>query len=72
MTALSFEQFERAYEAVAAAIDRAGPRQETLFLTKLALALAHEAGSVAAVERCIEMALRDLPPDDAAGMAPPR
>ena len=37
-----------AYEALATAIDAAGPEREALFLTRLALVLGHELGDVAA------------------------
>ena len=37
MSAMPFEDFETAYEALAMAIDSAGPEREALFLTRLAL-----------------------------------
>ena len=68
MTTLPFEHLERAYERLADAIDQAGPEQESLFLAKLALTLAHELGDIAAFERSIAVALTDLaaPPPAAA------
>ena len=61
MTAMSFEELEQVYAALAAAIDRAGPENEALFLAKLALALAHRLGDRAAAEAAIAEALLDLP-----------
>jgi hypothetical protein len=61
MTAMPFQEFEQAYEALAEAIDRAGPRNESLFLAKLALTLANQSGSVGPFRDAIEIALRDLP-----------
>lgn len=61
MTAMAFDDFERFYESLAAAIDRAGPGGEALFLAKLALALAHRLGDPAAAEAAIAEALLDLP-----------
>lgn len=61
MTAMSFEDLEQVYSALAAAVDRAGPANEALFLAKLALALAHRLGDRAAAEAAIAEALQDLP-----------
>jgi hypothetical protein len=58
---LPFEDLEQAYEALAEAIDRAGAQNESLFLAKLALALAHRLGSVEPFRVAIATALRDLP-----------
>ena len=63
MTALPFVDLEHAYEALAEAIDRAGPAQEALFLTKLALTLGHRLGDLAAFRDALAVALRDLPAD---------
>ena len=60
MTALSFAELELAYERLATAIDQAGPENEVLLLTKLALALAHHGGDLALFTDCIEMALLDV------------
>jgi hypothetical protein len=57
---LPFEEFERAYEKLAEAIDAAGPEREALFLTRLALMLAHEAGDLALFEKALSTALDDL------------
>ena len=56
---LAFQDLERVYEKVAAAIDVVGPERESVLLAKLALALAHHLGDSAIVERCIDMALQD-------------
>lgn len=39
------EQLEQIYEALAQAIDRAGPEQAAVYLAKLALALAEDLGN---------------------------
>jgi hypothetical protein len=62
MTTMRFEELELAYEGLADAIDRAGAGNEALFLTKLALMLAHRVGQIDVVQACIEDALKDLPP----------
>ena len=54
------EDFEGAYEALAMAIDAAGPEREALFLTRLALVLGHELGDVTAFRKAIKTALEDL------------
>ncbi len=56
-SAMPFEDLEQAYELLAQSIDQAGPDQEALFLTRLALALAHELGSLDAFKRGVAMAL---------------
>jgi hypothetical protein len=57
---MPFEDLESAYETLAMAIDSAGPEQEALFLTRLALLLSHELGDVAAFRSAIRTALEDL------------
>jgi len=57
---LSFEDLEKVYDLLAVAIDAAGPEKEALFLAKLCLTLAHEIGSLAAIEGAIEIAKADL------------
>lgn len=59
---LTNEQSEAFYDRLAQAIDRAGPQAESLFLTKLALLLAHAVGQARAVDAAIDEALRDLGP----------
>jgi hypothetical protein len=60
MTAMPPEDFEAAYEALATAIDSAGPQHEALFLTKLALVLGHELGDIAVFRRAIRTALEGV------------
>jgi hypothetical protein len=60
MSAMPFEDFETAYEALATAIDSAGPQREALFLTRLALVLGHELGDVTTFRKAIKSALEDL------------
>jgi hypothetical protein len=59
-SALSLEGFEVAYEALAVAIDIAGEKNETVFLAKLALTMAHEQGDIAVFQKAIAIALQDL------------
>jgi hypothetical protein len=60
MSAMPFEDFEAAYEALALAIDSAGAERETLFLTRLALVLGHELGDITAFRKAIKTALEGL------------
>lgn len=60
MSAMPFEDFENAYEALATAIDSAGPEREALFLTRLALVLGHELGDVTVFRKAIKTALEGL------------
>ncbi len=60
MTALTIPQLEQVYDALAQAIDQAGPERTELFLTKLSLLLANEIADDARVQTLIESALRDL------------
>jgi hypothetical protein len=57
---MPFDDLERAYEMLAQAIDRAGPEHEALFLTRLALVLAHRTGSIDVFEQAVETALEDV------------
>jgi len=59
---LPFEDLEKAYDLLAAAIDGAGPEKEALFLAKLCLTLAHEIGDLTTVEQAIDIAKADLHP----------
>lgn len=61
MTTMSFDDLEQAYACLAEAIDVAGPEFETLFLTKLALALAHQIGDLDKFKLGIRMALDEAP-----------
>jgi hypothetical protein len=58
---LPFDDLETAYEALATAIDTAGEQREALFLTRLALLLAHELGDIATFKRSVQTALEELP-----------
>jgi len=57
---LSIADLEAVYDALAQAIDQAGPERSELFLVKLALLNAQALGSARAVREQIERALRDL------------
>ena len=57
---MPFDDLERAYELLAQAIDRAGPEHEALFLTRLALVLAHRTGRLDVFERAVATALEDV------------
>lgn len=61
---LPFDAMERLYEDLADAVDRAGPDNEALFLTKLVLVMAHRAGTSLDMEAAIATALARL--DEAA------
>ena len=60
MSTMSSADFETAYETLATAIDSAGPEREALFLTRLALVLAHELGDINAFQNAIKTALDGL------------
>jgi hypothetical protein len=59
-TTMPFEDLEHAYKGLALAIDAAGPEHETLFLTRLALVLAHRCGKRKLFEEALATALEDL------------
>ena len=61
MSQMPFDDLEAAYEALAVAIDAAGEKREALFLTRLALVLAHEVGDIDAFKRAVQTALEELP-----------
>ena len=58
--ALSIGDLETVYDALARAIDQAGPDKAELFLVKLALLNARALGDAALVQRHIQAALQDL------------
>ena len=60
MSQMPFDDLETAYEALATAIDTAGEQKETLFLTRLALVLAHEMGDIATFRKAVATALEDI------------
>lgn len=53
MTTLPLSDLEDIYDELAEAIDRVGPAQETIFLAKLTLALAHHLGDRALISTLI-------------------
>ena len=57
---LTLPGLESVYDAVATAIDQAGPDKAELFLVKLALLNAQALGDADAFRRQIDAALRDL------------
>jgi hypothetical protein len=60
MSQMPFDNLEDAYETLATAIDAAGEQKEALFLTRLALLLAHELGDIAAFKAAVATALEEL------------
>ena len=61
MTPMPFADLERVYQDLAEAIDRAGPANESVFLTKLVMTLAHRLGSIETFHESLGLALEDLP-----------
>jgi hypothetical protein len=59
-TPWSTADLELAYDALAEGIDRAGADKSELFLVKLALLMAQQAGDRQGFEQQIEVALRDM------------
>lgn len=57
---LNTEELERIYDRLAEAVDRAGPGNEALFLSKLCLVLADRLGDEALVRECIDICARDI------------
>ena len=57
---LTIDGLETVYDALATAIDQAGPDKTPLFLVKLALLNAHALADAALVQAQIEAALKDL------------
>lgn len=57
---LSIDGLETVYDALASAIDQAGPDQAPLFLVKLALLNAKALGQPEIFENQIALALKDL------------
>ena len=58
--ALTIDGLETVYDALASAIDQAGPDKTELFLVKLALLNAQQLGSASLVREHIAVALKDL------------
>ncbi len=59
-SALSESELEQVYDLIAAAIDRVGRADESLFLAKLCLALSAQLPSVDAIAEAIRAAEQDL------------
>ena len=57
---LTIDGLEIVYDALARAIDRAGPEKSELFLVKLALLNAHALGNEQVFQRHLNSALQDL------------
>jgi hypothetical protein len=60
MSTLPFDDLEKVFETLALGIDRAGPQHEALFLAKLVLLLAHDAGQYERFKQHVDAALNDL------------
>lgn len=59
-TSLTLEGLETAYDALATAIDQAGPERSELFLVKLALLQAQALGDARQFQQQLATALQDL------------
>lgn len=59
-SALNIPDLETVYDALATAIDQAGPAKAELFLVKLALLNANALGQPGIVQQHIQSALQDL------------
>jgi len=59
-TPLTLDGLETAYDALATAIDQAGPDRSELFLVKLALLQARALGDAGEFQKHVEAALQDL------------
>jgi len=57
---LTAEELEQAYELIAQGIDEVGGEQESLFLSKLCLALANQLGDMEKIAAAIRTAKRHL------------
>lgn len=58
--ALTIAELEQVYDALAQAIDQAGPDHSEVFLTKLSLLMANALGDAAQVATLVDAALKDL------------
>ena len=62
---LPFPELERIYDELAQAIDQCGPENESVFLSKLVLSLAHETGNGTRVSELIAQCLNpEIGPQD--------
>jgi hypothetical protein len=59
-TPLTLDGLETAYDALATAIDQAGPDRSELFLVKLALLQARALGDAGEFQKHVDAALQDL------------
>ena len=59
-TPLTLDGLETAYDALATAIDQAGPDRSELFLVKLALLQAQALGDAEEFQKHVDAALQDL------------
>jgi hypothetical protein len=59
-TSLTLDGLETAYDALATAIDQAGPERSELFLVKLALLQAQALGDARQFQQQLATALQDL------------
>ena len=57
---LAFEDLEKVYELLDAAIDAVREKKETLLLSKLCLILAHRVGELGQLEETIRVAQQNL------------
>jgi len=55
---LEFAELEQVYDLLADTIDAVGPDNESLFLAKLCITLAHRSGDLAAVREAVAIAAR--------------
>jgi hypothetical protein len=57
---LPFDDLEKVYEIIAAAIDEVGVEKESLFLAKLVITLAHQASDIEVLKNAVTIAMTDL------------
>jgi hypothetical protein len=61
MSDARFEEIEKMYDALAETIDRVGPANEALFLTRLALLLGEQLGDSKVFQNCLSASVDGLP-----------
>lgn len=57
---MAFAELEQVYDLLAETIDEVGEKNESLFLSKLALTLAHELGDLEKVREAIRIAVAGI------------
>jgi hypothetical protein len=57
---LPFDDLEKVYEIIAAAIDEVGVEKESLFLAKLVITLAHQTGDIEVIKNAVSIAMANL------------